>query len=529
MRWFDDLWLKEGFAEYMAFQTLASLKPDDNVWKRFYEVLKPSAYAIDVTKGTTPIYQEIPNLKDAKSAYGAIVYDKAPGILKQLAFVLEPAPFRDGLRLYLKEHLYGNAEWSDLVGAFERTSGRTLNDWANLWIKHRGMPQVDVHWSCDSGRVNSFLLTQHDVLGEGGVWPIATQVLMSYGDSNPVRLRAEFDTAGSTLPDAIGKPCPQYVFANDEDYAYGRFLLDQNSQQVAIDNLASVNDIFLRTVLWGALWESVRVADLAPRDYINLSERLLPAQTDESLTQTVLLRTTQALHRYVAPTTRLKFLPSFENMAANLMLHSSGQGLRIIWFRGLRGVAETAEGRATLKALLSEKISVPGVELRQLDRWNMVTALIALNDSDGDTVFRAEQKRDHTGDGLKYGYVAEAARPDAAVKQQYFKDYLQNPARPEDWIQQSLGAFNYWKQSELTEPFLKPALEALPQIKRERKIFFLLAWLNAFITGQQSTSAQAEVYKFLGTSDLDKDVRLKILQVVDELDRTVRIRQKFAE
>ena len=150
MRWFDDLWLKEGFAQYMAYHALNALKPNENVWKRFYQAIKPAAYAIDSTQGTTPIYQDIPNLKDAKSAYGAIVYSKAPGVIKQLAFVVGEDQFRDGLRLYLKEHAYANAEWNDLVKALERVSKKPLGPWADAWIKRRGMPQVDVAWSCGS-------------------------------------------------------------------------------------------------------------------------------------------------------------------------------------------------------------------------------------------------------------------------------------------------------------------------------------------------------------------------------------------
>src|SRR5579863_1173567 len=153
MRWFDDLWLKEGFAQYMAYQALDALKPTENIWKRFYLSIKPAAYEIDATQGTTPIYQDIPNLKDAKSAYGAIVYSKAPGMLKQLAYVLGAENFRDGLRLYLKDHAYSNAEWSDLVHALEQVSGRNLDRWAEMWIRHRGMPQVDVAWSCDGDRL----------------------------------------------------------------------------------------------------------------------------------------------------------------------------------------------------------------------------------------------------------------------------------------------------------------------------------------------------------------------------------------
>src|SRR5262249_11102263 len=166
--------------------------PNENLWKRFYQSIKPAAYAIDSTKGTTPIYQDIANLKDAKSAYGAIVYSKAPGVIKQLAFILGEERFRDGLRVYLNEHAYANAEWSDLVHAFERVSGRSLQEWAAMWIRHRGMPQVDVAWSCDKGdRIDRFLLTQRDVLGERGLWPVGMQISLSYAAHAPVRLRAE--------------------------------------------------------------------------------------------------------------------------------------------------------------------------------------------------------------------------------------------------------------------------------------------------------------------------------------------------
>jgi len=528
MRWFDDLWLKEGFAQYMAYQALAALKPKENIWKRFYQSIKPAAYSIDSTKGTTPIYQNITNLKDAKSAYGAIVYSKAPGVIKQLAFVLGEEHFRDGLRLYLKEHAYANAEWSDLVHAFEKVSGKSLQEWAAMWIRHRGMPQIDVAWSCNTqDRIDHFSVTQHDVLGEGGIWPIAMQIELAYRDRAPTRFRAQLNTKTSDLQEALAKPCPQYVFLNDQDFAYGRFLLDERSRKAVIEQLGRVSDAFERTLLWGSLWDSVREADFAPREFLELALRLLPAETDESLAQSLIGHATTGLHRYVSDAARAQIVLKAEALASDRMLHSTEQDFRIIWFRGLRAVAESPQGRAQLKDILSGKLAVPGVDLRPLDRWTMVTALIALNDPDADSLLAAEEKRDKTGDGQKYAYMAQAASPDAASKQKYFNDYLHDPSRPEDWIAQSLGAFNYWNQSDLTLPYLKPALEALPQIKRERKIFFLLGWLNSFIDGQRSPEAQAEVREFLSSAPLDKDLQLKLLEVSDELDRTVKIRQRF--
>ena len=255
--------------------------------------------------------------------------------------------------------------------------------------------------------------------------------------------------------------------------------------------------------------------------------RLLPAEKDESLAQSLIGRTTTALHRYTNPEARRQFVPKAEALASDLMLHSPEQDLRIIWFRALRGMAETEQGRAQLKDLLSGKLTVPGVTLRLLDRWTLVEALIALNDPDAETIYTAEKKRDNSGDGQKYAYMAEAARPQNATKQEYFKDYLHNPSRPEDWVEQSLGAFNYWSQPELTYPYLKPALDALPQMKRERKIFFVLAWLHSFLGGQTSPEGLDDVRTFLRENKLDKDLELKVLEAVDELERTVRIRKKY--
>src|SRR6476646_10203582 len=375
MRWFDDLWLKEGFAQFMAYHALNSLKPNENVWKRFYQAIKPAAYAIDSTKGTTPIYQEIPNLKDAKSAYGAIVYSKAPGVIKQLAFVVGEDQFRDGLRLYLKEHAYANAEWNDLVRALERTSKKPLSAWADAWIKSRGMPQIDVTWSCGTkGDLTATRITvsQKDVLDEGGLWPIATKVLVNYGKTE-TQTRIEWKTAKTEFITGKGGECPRYIFANYQDEAYGRFLLDPVSRKAVMAELGTMDDVFKRTLLWGSLWDSVREAEMDPREYIDLALRLLPGEKDEALAQNIIGHTVGALHWYVSPETRAQIAPKAEALAREEMLHAPTQDMRIIWFRAVRGVAQTESGRQTLKDLLSGKLVAPGVELRPLDRWSMVT------------------------------------------------------------------------------------------------------------------------------------------------------------
>lgn len=527
MRWFDDLWLKEGFANLMAYHAMAEIYDANQMWRRFYQTHKPVAYGIDSTKGTTPIYQEVRNLKDAKSAYGAIVYQKAPSLLRALSFVIGEERFRDGVRLFLKEHAYSNAEWSDLIRACERSSGLQLGPWAEAWIKRRGMPQIDVAMNCNAqGMIEKLELTQRDVLNEGGLWPIKTQLLLAYDDGQPLRIPANLESRRTLIAEAAGKKCPAYVFANDGDFGYGRFMLDARSRNVVMARIGKLEDAFLKTMLWGALWDSVREAELPPTDYVALVLKTLPTETDEELTQSLLDRAARIFQRYLPEKQQAAIAPQFERLCFERMMKSGNLGLRITYFRVFRRIATTVAAREQLKEILAGKTTVPGVEIKPLDRWQIITALVAQNDSGAGALLDAECKRDTTDDGRKQAYIAEAARADAAIKRRYFDDYLKNKSVAEDWVEGSLGAFNSSNQSRLTLPYLKPALEALPQVKRERKIFFVLAWLNAFIGGQQDQAALNQVRDFLRANRLDRDLELKVLEVMDELERTVRIRAR---
>jgi aminopeptidase N len=554
MRWFDDLWLKEGFAQYMAYEALAQLDPTSDPWKHFYEDIKPLAYGIDETEGTTPIFQNIANLKDAKSAYGAIVYQKAPAVLKQLEFRIGRDTFRQALRSYLKQHAYSNAEWSDLIAAFKAVqthptaesrppgdhAAPDLDAWADAWIKHRGMPEIAAFWSCRQGKIDQFELNQHDVLPDGFLWPISNQIALLYpgqsADSTHL-LRADWDAATFNVTSAIGLPCPAIVFSNAGDQAYGRFLLDPVSETPVSHSLLETpldqQDPLMRSMLWGALWENVRVAKSSPRSYVELALKALPVEDDESLARIQGSRLATAMHSYIPEAARRELAPGVESVVADRMLNAPTLGLRIVNFRTFTSISETPQALEQLKDLLSGKLAVPGLELKLLDRWNLVAHLLAMGDPEAQTIFAREKARDQGGEAKRYAYAAEAGTPSAEIKARYFDEYLSSKTIQEDWITQSLRAFNAWNQASLSALYLEKALGELPDIKQHRKIFFLGDWLAAFIDGQntfdQSPHAQQVVRAWLSGKNIDPDLRLKVLEASDALDRTVRIRRAFPE
>jgi aminopeptidase N len=532
MRWFDDLWLKEGFATFMAYKAFERVLPQLDAWKVFHLRTKPLAYLTDVTKGTTPIWQEIPNLSAAKSAYGNIVYRKAPSMLRQAEFYLGPREFQRAVRIFVKEHAYANATWEDLVGAFERTSGRRLDAWAAAWVKRRGMPDVRVRWEANRrGRISRFEVEQRDALGEGGSWPMRVKVLLApeAPGARPEILTVTLRGAGVTrVPAAVGRRRPAFVFANFEDYGYGRFLLDGASRRHVMKDIGAVRDDFLRALLWGSLWESVREAEVSPADFIEMAGARGANERDEVMLAFVLSRAQTALTRYVSGARQRALAAPLERTLSEGMLRAPTPGQRITYFRTFREAAATPEALRRLADVLAGKLEVPGMTLRSRDRFDIIRALMAAGDPRAPALLKEQSEADRTDDARRYAYAAGAAAPDADVKKKYFAQFVGDKELAESWIEAAFGPFNSPQQSALTLPYLEPALAELPVLKRTRKIFFVNGWLAAFIGGQCDARAAAAVGDFLAReATLDRDLRLKVLEAADGLERCVRIRARF--
>ena len=532
MRWFDDLWLKEGFAEFMAFKSLEAIMPEFNAWKAFYERTKPAAYLTDATKGTTPIYQEIPNLSAAKSAYGNIVYRKAPSMLRQAEFYLGAKKFQKAVQLFLKEHAYANATWTDLVRDFEKTSGQNLGRWADAWVKRRGMSEVRVSRGKTTGSIQRITLRQENVLGEQGAWPMRIKVFCFLENAPPVIRTVILN--GNGAPAVLSLPTKGhkllYVFANYQDYGYGRFLLDEESRNYVLSHLAAEKDDFQRALLWGSLWDSVREAELSPEAYIELAMRYVDSESDEVTVQSILNRVSLAFNAYLSKEQAEKFAPRFEGWLSSGITSAEKPGLRLIYFRAFQATASLPGSLAALKKFLTGEFSVRGVQLRTRDRFDIVTTLMARGDAEAPALLEALRKAELTDDAKRYAFAAEAALGTKENKKKFFEAYLNDTALAESWIEASVSPFNSIHQSELTLPYLDAALTELPKLKRTRKIFFINSWLAAFIGGQKDERALSIVQEFLKREDkaLDRDLRLKVLEAVDGLERCVKIRTKYA-
>ncbi len=327
MRWFDDLWLKEGFATFMAYKAFEEVLPAIDAWKTFHARTKPFAYLTDASRGTTPVRQEIPNLSAAKSAYGNIVYRKAPSLLRQAEFYLGADEFRRAARLLVEEHAYAAADWEDLVRAFERASGRDCGAWAAAWVRRRGSAIVTVRRDGARG----LTVEQHDALGEGGVWPMRLEVLKRFADGSARTAGVLLEGRAARVPnDAGGEESEsEFVFANANDYGYGLFLLDDASRAHALARPELLGDDFLSTLVLGSLWESVRRAEMRPLEYVGLALAVAPRLGEEVTLQPLLARAQTAFTRYLSDAQRSALAPRLEAVLRAGMTGAPTRGLRI--------------------------------------------------------------------------------------------------------------------------------------------------------------------------------------------------------
>jgi aminopeptidase N len=532
MEWFDDLWLKEGFSTFMAAKMQEALHPGTGAWKTFYLRNKPLAYGVDVTAGTTPVWQELPNLDLAKSNYGPIVYNKAPAIIRQLEFLVGEDAFRRGMRLFLERHAYANASWRDLLHAISSASGMDLRRFGEHYILRAGLPLVETDIALDGeGRISVLALRQQPARrmpgDTGGWWPGRVRVRLGYADSEDVVLDVPFTGSRTVIREARGLPAPDYVFANDGDFGYGIFLPDAHSAAWLLQHAGGLQDDLLRAMAWGALWDLVREDRLAPDLFATAALRAWSAERDEQISGLLLGRLTYALERYMTDATaRSRLGASLEDLLlARIANDTLDYGLRRSALDAFISGARSERAVRVLKEFLGGTRQFQRQPLGQPSRWAAVTRLLALGDPDADRLLRVEQQRDSTPEAPRMAFIAGAARPATAAKRAYYERYFADESLNEEWVTASLGAFNHELHTSLTLPYLAPALASSPWLRDNRRIFFLPRWLDSFIGGQSSPEALHVIDTYLlENPDLPPDIRRRILQARDELERIVRIR-----
>ncbi len=526
MRWFNDVWMKEVFANLMAAKIVNPSFPEINHQLRFLLSYYPAAYEVDRTPGTNAIRQRLDNLNEAGTLYGAIIYQKAPIVMRQLETMLGEDGFRDGLREYLHAHAFGNAAWPDLIKGLDDRTPEDLERWSHAWVEEAGRPNAATELRVSDGRIARLAFAQSDPASMRGlVWNQRLQVAIGLpGETRviPVRL------AGPVVevPEARGLPAPLFVLPSGGGIGYAGFTLDPVSRAYLLAHLPELDDALTRGSAWVTLWEEMLDGRVAPSDMLTLALAALPRESDELNVQRVLGYTQQAYWKFLPESGRAALAPRLEAVLRAGLAAAATPSLKSAWFSALRDVAQSPTVLRWLESVWSKTEQVPGLTLAEPDYITLALELAVREVPAWEQILDEQDARIQNPDRkARFEFVRPALSPDLAARDAFFASLRDvTNRRHEPWVLEALAYLHHPLRAASAERYIAPSLAMLREIQRTGDIFFPKRWADATLGGHSSPSAARMVKTFLAGLPPDYPDRLRriVLSSADDLFRATR-------
>ena len=435
MKWWNDLWLNESFAEFTS--TLATAEATDwpDAWATFCSGEKSWALNQDQLPTTHPIVAPINDLNDTYVNFDGITYAKGASVLKQLVAYVGRERFFDGIHRYLTRHAFANATLDDLLNELEATSGRDMKAWSALWLEQAGINTIaaDVEENAD-GTIAPQTLTQSAPAEHPVLRPPRLAVGFYNEDPATGRIvrtdRIELDVDGETtvVTEAAGKPRPAFILVNDDDLTYTKLRFDAASLEFAVENLYRFDNALARAVIWLALWDMTRDAELPAERFIETTLKLLAHETESTTFRYALSCMGTTAHHYVAPARREDVL---RRVAAELWTLANaaeaGSDNQFQLVNAYLGYGEEgdAEFAANVRGLLDGTVTLDGLDIDNDMRWALVKALASVNQIDEAGIDTELAKRDTTAN-REFAMGARASRSTAEAKEWAWNEAIRN-------------------------------------------------------------------------------------------------------
>ncbi|GAA1923175.1 aminopeptidase N [Nocardioides hwasunensis] len=469
MKWWDDLWLNESFAEWACYWCEANATEFDDAWTGFANARKQTGYRADQLPSTHPIAADNVDLHAVEVNFDMITYAKGASVLKQLVAWVGIDPFLEGLRAYFREWEYGNPEFKDLLATLEKSSGRELQGWAREWLQTAGVNTLAPAFELDSeGRYTTFAVEQT----AHPDWPTLRRHRLGIGlydavqdENGEARLvrrdYVEIDVEGATteVPELAGVAQPALLLLNDEDHAYAKIRLDERSLATAISSLSTFDDSLPRALVWGAAWDMTRDAEMRTRDWVDLVLANIGAETDAWAVTRIPASTAMAVAAYSDPAHRAELRETWESGLRELLVAAApGSDHQLTFARSYAGAARSDEALGELIGLLDGSFAVEGLAVDQDMRWTLINAL-ARAGRFGDAEIDAELEVDQTISGKEQAAAARASQPTAEAKEAAWNAVL-DPSTPNETAREiAFSTFRYG-QEDVVAPYLEKFLTA---------------------------------------------------------------------
>ena len=515
MRWWDDLWLKESFADFMGSHANVATALHSDAWVSFASRRKGWAYEQDQLPTTHPIVADITDLEAAKLNFDGITYAKGASVLKQLvAFVGEDAFFRAAQR-YFADHAYGNTTLDDLLTALESASSRDLHAWSAAWLETTGMSLLRVE------REPRPVVVQTD--------PRPHRLTVGFyaleGERLVRRAAVELDIAGERTPlNAPVLPDADLIVPNDDDRTYAKVRLDERSTDAVARALSTIDDRLARSVIWAALWNAVRDGEPSVVRYLDIAAHHAPAEDSVALLADVIAHAGHAIAHYAADEDRGGLAAAWlETAWQGMTTAPEGSDAQLAWARAVGAAAVYDDARADdLGALLSGATPPPqGLRLDPDLRWSWLFALSAsghASSADAD----AELDADPSATGHTSHRAVLAARPDCGVRAQAWESAWNDRSLTNDHLAATITGVRAGGRRDLIAQFDDDYFSRIRRVWDERSIEIARRLVSGLFP--ESDSLEPVDRWLAGNADAPASLRRLVIEQRDRLARAIRVR-----
>ena len=481
MKWFDDVWTKEVFANWFAYRIVRPLFPSINYTLSDLLNLYAPAYEEDRTQGSNAIWRPLDNLQDAGLIYCNIIYDKAPVVMDKLAEMLGEQAFCEGLREYLRIYGYSNASWDDLVDILDRYTETDLREWSDAWIKELGMP-VYSGKACDG----TIEICQSDSRERGTVW----------------QQELKHETAEG-----------RYWIPNTDGRGYGWFRPDAESLAYIMEYWGEYAETKRMSLLM-TLYENSWHGTLDRKSFIEWCCKNIPSERNPLILSSLISYAANEVLRQESECVELA--DCLRAIAAD---SSRSRETRLIAFRQYYKYAQRDEQWEELYSIWKNRKAFSSLELEEMYITDLACRLMIAFPSKAGEIAAVQCDRITNPDRKDtFEMLCMAASPDPDKRSALFYSFLESAQhrRPESRVLSALALLCHRTRREEALGYIVPSLDSLEEIQRTGDIFFPGSWCSVLLKNQQNETAAKIVDEWLSVHpEINPLLATKILQALN--------------
>ena len=525
MKWFNDVWMKEVFANFMADKIVNPVYPEINHRLSFMMAHYPSAYSEDRTKGTNPIRQNLDNLKNAGSLYGRIIYNKAPIMMRQLEYLLGEEAFQKGIQEYIKTYQNSNADWSELVSILDKNSSEDIKKWSEVWVNSSGRPIFTEEVAYDEiGNITKFIIHQKAEDGSDKIWTQSFKILLI--DEKGSTKEVEVKNMGKTfdVSSFVKDFKPIQVLYNTNGFSYGVFPINENK----IDFYQEIKEEVSRGYQFINLYENMLIGKVEPLETYQVFLNAIKIEKNELITNYLSGVIQHIFWTYLNDEERDAAQVKIEKEISSLLNENLSSNIKKTIFNLYTSVVYKSIGSEKIYQIWKENKKIENLYLNENDYSSLAMKLAIYKHPKTKEIIEEQQARITNPDQLeRFKWLLASLSSDENVRDRFMTSLLQKENREkESWVQTALNNIHHPLRQESSTKHLESILSALEEVQLTGDIFFPKGWLASSIGHYSSEEANDVLAQFLEDNPTYNPILLKKLdQTTDDLLRAQKIKK----